>query len=82
MHTAAIRLGLRGNMGQFSLLVLVNAFVGAMVGLERSILPAIGDVAHPLWRAPAMSPNYCAQWAYDKAAALRGGTRGWLERKE
>lgn len=32
-------LGLRENAGQFSLLVLVNAFVGAMVGLERSILP-------------------------------------------
>jgi MFS family permease len=43
MHTTAIRLGLRENIGQFSLLVLVNAFVGAMVGLERSILPAIAE---------------------------------------
>jgi MFS family permease len=40
---APIRLGLRENLGQFSLLVLVNAFVGAMVGLERSILPAIAE---------------------------------------
>ena len=39
----AIRLGLRENLGQFSLLVLVNGFVGAMVGLERSILPAIAE---------------------------------------
>jgi MFS family permease len=38
-----IRLGLRENLAQFSLLVLVNAFVGAMVGLERSILPAIAE---------------------------------------
>lgn len=38
-----IRLGLRENAGQFALLVLVNAFVGAMVGLERSILPAIAE---------------------------------------
>ncbi len=38
-----IRLGLRENLGQFSLLVFVNAFVGAMVGLERSILPAIAE---------------------------------------
>ncbi|MFZ2207146.1 MAG: MFS transporter [Porticoccaceae bacterium] len=38
-----IRLGLRENLGQFALLVLVNAFVGAMVGLERSILPAIAE---------------------------------------
>jgi len=37
------RLGLRANLGQFSLLVLVNAFVGGMVGLERSILPAIAE---------------------------------------
>ena len=36
-----IRLGLRENWAQFSLLVVVNAFVGAMVGMERSILPAI-----------------------------------------
>jgi len=36
-----VRLGLRPNLAQFSLLVVVNAFVGAMVGLERSILPAI-----------------------------------------
>lgn len=43
MNTTAIRLGLRENLGQFSLLVLVNAFVGAMVGLERSILPAIAE---------------------------------------
>ncbi len=40
---AASPLGLRENAGQFSLLVLVNAFVGAMVGLERSILPAIAE---------------------------------------
>jgi MFS family permease len=38
-----LRLGLRENLGQFSLLVLVNAFVGAMVGMERSILPAIAE---------------------------------------
>ncbi len=41
--TSKIRLGLRENWAQFSLLVLVNAFVGAMVGLERSILPEIGE---------------------------------------
>jgi MFS family permease len=39
----AARLGLRENAGQFTLLVVVNAFVGAMVGLERSILPAIAE---------------------------------------
>lgn len=38
-----LRLGLKENWIQFSLLVLVNAFVGAMVGLERSILPQIAE---------------------------------------
>ncbi len=38
----ALRLGLRENLAQFSLLVAVNVFVGAMVGLERSTLPLIG----------------------------------------
>lgn len=37
------QLGLRENLAQFSLLVVVNAFVGAMVGMERSILPAIAE---------------------------------------
>jgi MFS family permease len=39
----AIRLGLGANLGQFSLLVLINAFVGAMVGLERTVVPLIGE---------------------------------------
>jgi len=36
-------LGLRANWGQFWLLVLVNAFVGAMVGLERTVLPLLAE---------------------------------------
>ena len=38
-----VRLGIRENLGQFSLLVVVNAFVGAMVGMERTILPPIAE---------------------------------------
>jgi MFS family permease len=38
-----VRLGLRENLPQFSLLVLLNAFVGAMVGLERTVLPLLGE---------------------------------------
>lgn len=37
------RLGLRANGQQFTLLVLVNAFVGGMVGLERSVVPLIAE---------------------------------------
>jgi MFS family permease len=43
MTAAGVRLGLRANAGQFGLLVALNAFVGAMVGLERSVLPLIGE---------------------------------------
>lgn len=35
----AAQLGLRQNWKQFSLLVLINAFVGGMIGMERSIFP-------------------------------------------
>ncbi len=41
--SSSLRLGVRENLAQFSLLVVVNAFVGAMVGMERSILPAIAE---------------------------------------
>ena len=43
-----VRLGVRENIGQFSLLVVVNAFVGAMVGMERTILPPIAEQAFHL----------------------------------
>jgi MFS family permease len=42
-YPTALRLGLRENAAQFALLVLVNACVGAMVGMERSILPLIAE---------------------------------------
>ncbi len=38
-----VKLGLRENVGQFTLLVIANAFVGGMIGLERSILPQIAE---------------------------------------
>jgi MFS family permease len=43
MKRHKIELGLRENWKQFSLLVLVNAFVGGMVGLERTIIPQIAE---------------------------------------
>ena len=38
-----IALGLQQNWRQFSLLVVINAFVGGMVGMERSILPQLAE---------------------------------------
>ncbi len=50
-----IRLGLRENLGQFSLLVLINAFVGMMVGLERTVVPLIGEKEFGLVSKTAIS---------------------------
>ncbi len=38
-----VQLGLRENFSQFLLLAVVNAFGGAMIGVERSILPAMAE---------------------------------------
>ena len=40
---SAVRLGLKENWRQFALLMLVNAFVGGMVGIERTVVPLIGS---------------------------------------
>jgi MFS family permease len=39
----AVKLGLKANWQQFALLLLVNAFVGGMVGMERTVVPLIGS---------------------------------------
>src|SRR6266850_1498702 len=38
-----VRLGLKENWRQFALLILINAFVGSMVGIERTVVPLIGS---------------------------------------
>lgn len=85
----SIQLGLRENLGQFSLLVLVNAFVGAMVGLERSILPAIAEQEfHIAARAAILSfiaafgltkalTNYFAGRLSDRFGRKRVLIAGW-----
>lgn len=42
-HERPIALGLKENWPQFSLLILINAFVGGMVGIERTVVPLIGS---------------------------------------
>lgn len=90
MNETAVRLGLRANLAQFSLLVVVNAFVGAMIGMERSILPEIaGQEFHLAARTAILSfivvfgvtkalTNYLAgrlSDAYGRKIVLVGG---WL----
>jgi MFS family permease len=85
-----VRLGLYENVGQFSLLVLVNAFVGAMVGMERSILPAIAEQEFQVAaRAGVLSfiaafgvakalTNYAAGYLSDTVGRKRVLIAGWL----
>ena len=87
---AEVRLGLGPNLAQFSLLVVVNAFVGAMVGLERSILPAIAEQEfHLAARAAVLSfivvfgitkafTNYLAGRFSDAVGRKTVLVAGWL----
>src|SRR5499433_3273492 len=85
-----VRLGLGPNLAQFSLLVVVNAFVGAMVGLERTILPAIAEkefklVAHAavlsfivVFGVTKALTNYFAGRLSDRVGRKRVLVGGWL----
>jgi MFS family permease len=85
-----VRLGLRANLAQFSLLVLVNAFVGAMVGMERSILPAIAEHDFALAARTAVLSfivvfgvtkaltNYLAGRSSDRFGRKRVLVAGWI----
>ena len=63
----AIRLGLRANRAQFALLVLINAFVGAMVGVERTVLPLLAQAEFGLASAGAVL-SFIASFGLVKAA--------------
>jgi MFS family permease len=87
---AAPRLGLRENAAQFALLVIVNAFVGAMVGMERTILPAIAEQEfHLAARTAVLSfivvfgltkafTNYLAGHVSDRTGRKQVLVAGWL----
>ncbi len=57
---------MRANIGQFSLLVLLNGFVGAMVGLERTVLPLVGIRQFGLASATAVL-SFIASFGFSKA---------------
>jgi MFS family permease len=89
-HTPELRLGLRANLGQFVLLVVVNAFVGATIGMERSILPALAEEDFGLRARTAMLSfivvfgvvkaltNYFAGRISDRVGRRRVLVVGWL----
>ena len=71
----SVTLGLRANWRQFALLVLVNAFVGAMVGLERSVLPVIAVTEFRIVSTTAVL-SFIATFGLAKALTNLGA--GWL----
>jgi MFS family permease len=85
-----VRLGLRENLAQFSLLVVVNIFVGAMVGMERSILPVMAEQEfHLAARTGVLSfivvfgatkalTNYFAGRLSDRFGRKQALVAGWL----
>ena len=69
----AIRLGLRENAAQFALLVFVNGLVGAEVGLERSVLPVLGETQFGLASSTAILSFIVAFGAAKALANLGAG---------
>ncbi|MEX2314169.1 MAG: MFS transporter [Thermomicrobiales bacterium] len=65
---ATIQLGLRANWRQFWLLVLVNAFVGGMIGLERTVLPLLAKQEFGLAAASAAT-SFIVSFGIVKALA-------------
>jgi MFS family permease len=70
---SVVQLGLRANWQQFTLLVIVNAFVGAMVGLERSIVPLLGQRVFGLASTTAVLSFIVSFGAVKAAANLFAG---------
>ena len=85
-----LALGLRENARQFALLVLVNAFVGAVVGVERSVLPLVARDRFGIASATVLLgfiaafgsakavANYAAGYLAERAGRRRVLIAGWL----
>ena len=74
MPQRPVQLGLRENAAQFGLLVALNAFVGAMVGLERSTLPLVGEDDFGLGSSAAVLSFIAAFGAAKALTNLAAGT--------
>lgn len=75
IETRDVRLGLSANWRQFALLVLVNGFVGAMVGLERAVLPIVAVNEFGIASTAAVL-SFIATFGLTKA--LSNLAAGWL----
>lgn len=63
-----VRLGLRANLAQFTLLVAVNALVGAMVGQERTVVPLLAEQVFAIGAFTA-SLTFIVVYGFTKALA-------------
>lgn len=66
--TATIALGLRANWQQFALLILINGFVGGLVGIERTVVPLIGAETFKL-NSTALITSFIVSFGLVKAVA-------------
>lgn len=81
--TPSIVLGLRANWPQFALLILINGFVGGMVGIERTVVPLIGTETFKL-DSTALITSFIVSFGLVKAFAnLVSGqlADGWGRKK-
>lgn len=74
-HSRRVALGLRANLPQFLLLLVINAFVGGMVGLERSVLPLIASTDFGV-ASKSAALAFIATFGLTKALANLAA--GWL----
>ena len=74
-HARRVSLGLRANLPQFVLLMVINAFVGGMVGLERSVLPLIASTD---FGVASKSAALAFIAAFGLTKALANLATGWL----
>ncbi len=63
---SSIKLGLKPNINQFLLLIVVNAFVGAMIGLEQTVIPILGKEEFAL-ESNALILSFIASFGIVKA---------------
>jgi len=89
-ETRGVQLGLSANWRQFALLVVVNGFVGAMVGLERAVLPIVAVKEFGVASTAAVLSfiatfgltkalsNLAAGWLMDRRGRRSTLVTGWL----
>jgi MFS family permease len=72
---AGVRLGIHANIGQFTLLVGVNALVGGMIGQERTVLPLLG---HDTFHVEAFTAGLAFILAFGAVKAVTNLVAGTL----